>query len=101
MSCCYLIHFDKPVGHAQHYLGWSKYSDPHRRVEHHFNGRGSRLTKAVKEAGIKMILVRIWKDGDRQLERYLKKKKASSRICPMCNSKLKRYMLTSRKQESF
>jgi predicted GIY-YIG superfamily endonuclease len=93
MSCVYLIHFDEKLHHAQHYIGWTKYSDPWRRIQHHFNGRGARLTKAVRKAGIKMRLVRIWKDGDLQLERDLKKKHSGKVLCPLCNKKMKRFLI--------
>lgn len=93
MSCVYLIHFEEKFNHAQHYIGRTKYSNPWRRIEYHFNGRGARLTQAVYKARIKMRLVRIWKDGDRQLEQDLKNRHNGKSFCPLCSKKMKKYLV--------
>ena len=70
----YLIHFSKPFHHAQHYIGYT--TNEHylkSRLKNHANGTGSKLMKAVNEAGIDYEVVRVWKDGDRNFERRLKK----------------------------
>lgn len=82
---CYLIHFDKPISSkhtAQHYLGWT--NDLEERLKEHYNGNGSRLCKVAKERNISFRLVRIW-EGDRQLERKLKRQKNGKKLCPICN----------------
>ena len=81
----YLLHFDRPLHHAQHYLGFAK--DVKGRLEVHRSGQGAKLTKAVVEAGIDWQLVRLW-DGGRKVERQLKNQKNSPRLCPLCNSAL-------------
>lgn len=93
MSCVYLIHFERKLGHAQHYIGWTKYTEPWRRFEYHISGRGSHLTKAACNQGIGLRLVRIWKNGDRALERYLKRKKKARTLCPICNAKMNKHLI--------
>ena len=79
----YLIHFHRPYRHARHYLGWSK--DHEGPVQAHREGRGARLMEVIVGAGISFDVVRTWKGG-RSLERQLKKRKASPRLCPVCKA---------------
>jgi len=77
----YLIHFDRPLSHAKHYLGFTE--DITSRLEAHAAGQGARLMQVLKERGITWRLARTW-DGDRRLERQLKNRKESPRLCPIC-----------------
>ncbi len=79
----YLIHFDQPLKHAQHYIGFVE-SDLDQRIEKHKNGTGAKIMKAVNEAGIPWQVVKVWKDGDRTFERKLKNRKNSKCMCPLC-----------------
>lgn len=79
----YLLHFDKPVKHARHYLGSA--DDVDERVERHRRGNGARLTQVATAQGIEMELVRTWEGGKKE-ERELKRQKNSPRLCPVCNS---------------
>jgi len=83
----YLVHFQKPLAHAQHYIGKSNNID--RRVLEHRNGRGSRLLRVVSARGIDWDVVRTWEFSTSaeagKFERQLKKKcKSARRICPVC-----------------
>jgi predicted GIY-YIG superfamily endonuclease len=78
----YLLHFEKPYHHAKHYLGYSP--EVQARVNAHLHGKGARLTQVVHDAGIGMVWVRVWEDGDRQLERSLKSWRNGCRHCPIC-----------------
>lgn len=81
----YLLHFDRPLGHAAHYLGYSKTEDAvAKRVEAHRVGKGSTLMAALRAAGIGFTLVRLWPNGERTDERRLKGH-GSPRYCPRCN----------------
>lgn len=82
MGTVYLIHFDEKLAHAQHYLGYTG-GDLDERLERHRNGNGARLMQVIKEQGITWHLVRTW-DGDRKLERKLKDRHNSPRLCPIC-----------------
>jgi hypothetical protein len=86
MGEVYLICFDRPFRHARHYLGWSQML--RQRLWHHRNGTGARLLAAVNAAGIGYRIVRVWK-GSRTLERLLKQKKSSPRLCPVCRCRVK------------
>jgi predicted GIY-YIG superfamily endonuclease len=86
----YLLHFDPRYKHAGHYLGYA--DDIGRRVqEHQSNQSGCKLTSAAVQAGVKLVVARVWLGGDRNLERKLKggpepeKRTGSlSRLCPIC-----------------
>jgi len=78
----YLIHLDKPIGHARHYLGYA--DDVTERLARHRQGRGGRLLKVAVSRGIGFDVVRVWPDGDRALERRLKRLKNGPGLCPVC-----------------
>ena len=77
----YLLHYDRPLHHAQHYLGFT--DDLEARTARHLNGFGGRLPAVFSELGISFTIARTW-DGDRALERKLKKRKNSRKLCPIC-----------------
>ena len=79
----YLLHFDTPYRHARHYLGYA--ADLDVRLAQHRAGRGARLVEVITEAGISFTLARTW-EGDRTMERRLKNRHASPRLCPLCRS---------------
>jgi predicted GIY-YIG superfamily endonuclease len=83
MGTVYLIHFEEPLAHAQHYLGFT--DDLLTRLEQHRKGNGSRLMQVVGERGIDWILARTWQ-GSRKLERKLKNRKNSPRLCTICQA---------------
>jgi len=82
MSTVYLTHFNQAYRHARHYLGFVE-SDLDARLERHKSGHGARLMQVVAEAEISWQCVRTWQ-GDRKLERWLKRKKAAPTLCPVC-----------------
>lgn len=77
----YLIHFDRPYKHARHYLGSAK--DLNARLAEHRSGHGARLIQVIQEAGITWRVARTW-EGGRLLEYYLKARKNSPHLCPLC-----------------
>src|SRR5215813_3042056 len=77
----YLIHFDQPLKHARHYLGYA--DDLAARLERHRSGDGARLLAVLKSAGITWRCVRTW-PGSRKLERQLKNRKEAPKLCPIC-----------------
>lgn len=77
----YLIHFDEPYKHARHYLGWAR--DLAARMKEHRNGRGARLMEVIKDAGITWRVARTW-PGTRDLERAIKERHNTPRLCPEC-----------------
>jgi len=82
----YLLHFDRPYGSgrygkASHYLGTC--TDLEARLQAHRCGRGARLIEVITAAGIGFVVARTW-EGGRGLERRLKNRKNSPRLCPIC-----------------
>jgi predicted GIY-YIG superfamily endonuclease len=78
----YLLHFEPSYKHARHYTGYADDVAP--RVYAHLHGKGARLTQVATEAGCTLLLVRVWEDGDRKLERKLKQRHGSAPLCPIC-----------------
>lgn len=87
MGTIYLIHFESPYRHARHYLGYT--DDLVARLDRHLAGNGGRLLQVVRAAGISYRVVRTW-EGERNLERKLKRRKGSPRLCPICRGEEKR-----------
>jgi hypothetical protein len=84
----YLLHFDRPFHHAQHYTGFTV--DLERRLAQHrspTNHTHNRLMQAIHESGIGFKIGRVWPDGDRELERRLKRWRQPRRICEICRGK--------------
>jgi hypothetical protein len=81
----YLLHFDRPLAHARHYVGIALDGDPVRRLAEHLAGHGSPLVRAVVEAGIAVDLV-LSMPGDRGLERRMHHRHGS-RLCPVCKAR--------------
>ena len=81
----YLIHFEEKLHHAQHYIGYTNCLE--RRLHEHLSNSGAKILKAVKAAGIKYRVVKVWEDGDRSLERKLKNRKKARCMCPVCQGK--------------
>lgn len=80
----YLIHLSSPICHARHYLGWTKRDTVEERLAKHRSNQGARLLAVANQLGIEYEVVRTW-EGDRKLERQLKRRKHSPLLCPMCN----------------
>jgi hypothetical protein len=81
----YLIHFDRPLHHARHYLGYCADGTLEVRLIRHRGGRGARLLAVLRELGIGWRVVRVL-DGDRRFERRLKAA-GSTRLCPVCRAR--------------
>ncbi|MDQ6616059.1 MAG: endonuclease [Actinomycetota bacterium] len=79
----YLLCFQDSYRHAHHYLGFT--TDLDARLAAHAAGRGARLLEVITTAGIGFTLVRTWQ-GTRSLERQLKNRHNSSRLCPICQA---------------
>jgi len=84
MSTICLLHLDKPLRHARHYVGLA--DDLDARLERHASGNGARMLAVCRERGITWQLVRTWQ-GDRNFERRLKNRRETPRLCPVCNPK--------------
>src|SRR5688572_28689773 len=81
----YLLHFAEryPNGtRPQHYIGWAK--NVAARVRQHRAHSDARLMQVVNTAGIAWHVARVWPNGDRALERRLKRWNKGSALCPDC-----------------
>jgi hypothetical protein len=83
MGDVYLIHLIRPIGHAQHYIGWALVSAD--RLKEHLAGRGGRLLKVANTRGITYEIVRVWAPADRRFERRVKNYSMAPQLCPVCN----------------
>lgn len=78
----YLIHLDRRLGHAGHYIGWSQ--DPAWRLVYHARGQGANFMRCVGEAGISWRVAQVFTGVDRYFERWLKDHGGASKYCPIC-----------------
>jgi hypothetical protein len=78
----YLLHFDRPLRHAQHYVGWCA-GDPVKRLAEHVAGNGGKLTAAASASGIAISIAKVWNGAPRAFERFLKDG-SHKRRCPIC-----------------
>ena len=83
MGTVYLLHFEKPIGHSQHYLGYTSRRVVDR-VQEHIDGTGAALPREATKQNIHPECIRIWEDGDPALEKALKRRKNSRGLCPIC-----------------
>jgi len=89
MDTVYLLHFEKKLKHAQHYIGYT--SKPlEERLSTHRKGNGSSLVKAFLSQGIDFVVARVWEGKDGNFERSLKNRKKARLLCPVCKKKEKR-----------
>ncbi len=82
-NVCYLIHFDRPYGPSQHYIGFAKHL-PERMAKHR-QGEGANILKELNKAGIGYKVVRVWKARGRETEKQLKGL-GSAYLCPVCGT---------------
>lgn len=102
MAYVYLLHFSRryPGGqNPQHYLGVARDADA-RLIEHRAGSSKSRLTRACREKGIKVDLVRTWTfpypKAAFDREREIKRQKSSyARLCPVCTPSQHHYGVRS------
>lgn len=78
----YLLHFERQIAHAQHYLGYAKVVND--RIQCHRSGNGARLVAEFVSRGIDFTVAKIWPKGNRRFERQLKNRKNARRFCPVC-----------------
>lgn len=83
----YLIHLEKRIAHAQHYIGWSRFLK--QRIEHHRRGTGACFLAEAVRRGINFDVVRKWKNADGNFERKLKNRKKARLLCPVCRQEVK------------
>jgi len=82
----YLIHFERKLAHAQHYIGWTQ--NLPMRLHHHRTGNGSRLMAAVSKAGIRWVVAATYWEKDRYFERKYKNRHNAAKLCPICRGNL-------------
>lgn len=86
VSTIYLLHFDRPLHHARHYLGCTPNLE--RRLQEHRSGdsRAARIMQVIHALGIGFQVARTWvvRDGLTK-EAHLKNHyKNSADLCPIC-----------------
>lgn len=86
----YILHFDTPLAHAHHYVGYCDDTDNalEDRLKEHRSGRGAKILAVCNERGITYQLARTL-PGDRTRERQIKNTNNTSRYCPICRAQKK------------
>lgn len=81
----YLLHFTRPLGHAQHYIGVVRSRQSlDERIKDHRTGRGANICRLAIESGAQLLLVRLWEDVPRYTELKLKNRGGAKMLCPIC-----------------
>lgn len=96
----YLIHFNTPLHHARHYIGYSADDLFDKRIECHRSGRGSKLLAHLNRIGTGWHVVRLWLGEDGNFERKLKNNHSSKKLCPICQAQDGQIKLTTRMPKS-
>ncbi len=81
----YLIHLEKKIAHAQHYIGST--TNLEKRLKCHRYKRkcgGSPLLKEANKRKIAWRLAKVWRVS-REFEFILKRQKHTARYCPTCH----------------
>ena len=81
----YLLHYDKPLHHASHYLGASRNLEE-RIARHRYGHSTARITAAFHDQGSTFVVARTWETPRAfELESHIKKHfKKATVICPIC-----------------
>lgn len=100
MAELYLLHFNKPYWtNCRHYVGYTKFTAEERCAVHRgVKKNGSKPSKLVQYAlrqGIDFVIAHVERfDTDweaRQRERKLKRGGKLSKLCPVCQGKVKKF----------
>lgn len=83
MATVYLIHLDRPLAHARHYMGQSDSVED--RLRQHRDGHGAALLREARRRGIRWRVVRYWRGVGRDFERRLKARYHNKELCPLCS----------------
>lgn len=80
----YILHFDEPIAHAQHYTGFS--DQVYERLRQHARpSTDVRIIQEFRARGIGFAVGKIWHDRGRRFERHLKKVSKNARHhCEIC-----------------
>lgn len=81
----YLIHFQRPLSHARHYIGFTKDKNVDARLDSHRRGQGARILAVCNSLGIRWHVARVWFRASRHFERRLKNRGEATLLCPVCN----------------
>ena len=91
----YIIHFDQPIKHAQHYIGSTTkdtLKSVHARIKKHKTGTTNALLREVKRQGIGIQVYIIGK-GSYKEERAIKNCNNGRRYCPCCMGKRRKALV--------
>lgn len=82
----YILHADKPLGRARHYIGITRTNRLRQRMREHASGRGSAITRAMLMQGSTLYVARVIPIDDPYQERALKISGHHERKCPICQN---------------
>lgn len=80
----YLIHFERKVGKAQHYLGYCEDARLGARMREHVRGTAAALTREATKRGIGLLLARTFPGGSLDEEAIHKRHGRFHLMCPLC-----------------
>lgn len=87
MSFVYILHFMRPLAHAQHYTGAT--DDLRQRLANHRKGTGGQLPQVFHALGVSFVVGRVEEYDDHALafrrERQIKHVSHGPRYCQICS----------------
>ena len=89
----YLIHAERKLAHALHYIGCTEQTIEQRLRRHSSTKTGARLLLAMRAAGIAYDVVRTWicdsaAEGYALEKRLKGRKNAPRQLCPICRKEM-------------
>lgn len=84
----YLLHFDRPIGRSQHYVGITKADRLPERLKEHSRRQGASLTSRALAAGAEISVARVYWTDDPREERRIKRAGHLSARCPLCSDQV-------------
>lgn len=91
----YVLHFDRPLSHAEHYIGCT--TEIRLRLKAHANGAGSNLCRVLADTGIEWRLAGLATcsaNEMRRIERAIKDQHHGDRYCNICTTPPVRFRCT-------
>lgn len=82
----YMLHFERPIGKARHYVGSTESPALRARIKRHKSGGGAALTSEAVRLKIPMRIAHIWTAQSRAREQEIKAAGKFSRHCVYCRA---------------
>ena len=80
----YLLHFERKIAHAQHYLGCCREDRLETRLTEHARGHGAKLVAHAVRTENPIYLARVFPELGFESEKAVKRNSHFKNLCPVC-----------------